>query len=187
MKTIKLTHGFETIVDDEDYEYLSQWPWHATSPKSGKHIYACRKGRICEGDHRQTILMHRIIINVPDNLKTDHINGNGLDNRRSNLRMCTDAQNGYNSKKKGKTSKYKGVTWRPRSKQWAARIAANGICYNLGLFTNEHAAAYVYNLAAEYLFGEFARLNIIPIDLLLNFEIQETIGQKIEMKELMSG
>lgn len=99
MKEIPLTKGYKTIVDDEDYDFLMRWRWHAVIAHS---VYAerCERPR---GGKIKHIMMHRVINNTPDGMETDHINGNGLDNRRSNLRSVTKNQNQWNRKpnKKG--------------------------------------------------------------------------------------
>lgn len=104
--------------------------------------------------------MHREIMDVPKHLVCDHINHNGLDNRKNNLRTCTRQQNTHNQKprKKG-TSKYKGVDWNKRQKKWRARIYYRGKCHYLGYFNNEIDAALTYDKKAKELFGEFACLN----------------------------
>jgi len=89
----------------------------------------------------------------------DHINGNGLDNRRSNIRLSTYSHNSANMKKYEGTSKYKGVSWMKNKKSWLAQINSKGKHWYLGRFKNEEDAAIVYNVAAQLVFGKFARLN----------------------------
>lgn len=91
--------------------------------------------------------------------ETDHRNGNGLDNRRKNLRPCTHAQNCRNAKPRSVSSKYKGVGWSRVHNKWRARIRVDGILKSLGVFTEEAQAARAYDRAAAEYFGEFARLN----------------------------
>lgn len=93
----------------------------------------------------------------------DHINGNTLDNRRSNLRFATKSQNSINSTKSSGVSNYKGVWFRQRKKPWVAEINKDGIKYYLGSYSNEVEAALAYNKKAVELFGEFAVENVVGI------------------------
>lgn len=160
MKEIKLTQGQVALVDDEDYEWINQWKWHAQ--RSGDGFYACRT-ETKNGKHK-LISMHRLIAETPHLLITDHINGNTLDNRRANLRPCDYRQNMYNSIGKVKTSVagYKGVdiSTNPRlKKKYRATIFVNGRHVFLGCFYTPKEAAMAYDKAAVKYFGDFARLN----------------------------
>ena len=158
-KTIPLTRDYVTVVDNDDYEWLNQYKWYSACGRGGL-IYAARNIR--RNGKRTMEFMHRIIINPAENMEVDHINGNGIDNRRHNLRVCTHSQNAQNQRpqKRNLSSKYKGVYWRKRRKCWRAQIQNNGKKMYLGHFDNEEAAAHAYNEAAIRLFGEFAQLNI---------------------------
>jgi len=106
--------------------------------------------------------MHRQIINVPVFLLVDHINGNGLDNRKANLRPATHSQNVRNRPKAryaSPRSKYKGVTWHKRKRKWNTRIRVKGRTIPLGYFDNELHAAKAYDHAARKYHGDFASLN----------------------------
>ncbi len=104
--------------------------------------------------------MHREILNTPDGFVTDHINGNGLDNREANLRVCTREQNKQNSVKRTKTSsKFKGVDWYKPYKKWRVRITFEKKPMHIGLYDDEVKAAQAYDQKAIELFGEFANLN----------------------------
>lgn len=154
MKTIKLTQNKIALVDDEDFEYLNQFKWLCANG------YAIRK--ISINGKRKTIWMHRLIMNTPDDMQTDHIHHDPLDNRKENLRICTRQQNGMNRKSnKNSTSKYKGVSWKKREKKWQSYIQINGTSKHLGGFKSEEDAALSYNQAATKYFGEFALLNVI--------------------------
>lgn len=154
MKSIPLTHGKFAIVDDEDYEWLMQWKWQASEKG-----YATRTQWVGNGKQKR-ISMHRLINKTPDGLETDHINGNRLDNRKCNLRTCTNAENQQNRRKKeGTTSVYKGVHWNSKDKRWYALIKHDGKTTYLGSFKNEIDAATTYNKAASEIHGEFARIN----------------------------
>ena len=154
-RRIALTRGKFAIVDAEDYYQLSKFNWYAKP--DGKTIYAGRT------DDRKAIIMHRVIMGAPDHLSVDHIDHNGLNNRRSNLRLCTKAQNSRNVfSYKGSTSKYKGVCWYKKGGKWSAKIKLNNKTYHLGHFEDEIAAAKAYDKKAVELHGEFACLNFPP-------------------------
>lgn len=151
MGTIPLTKGYIALVDDEDYEWLNQRKWQAQVHRNT--VYAFRK------DGRKTVRMHRLILSAPSKIGVDHINGNGLDNRKANLRLANNSQNLANMRKPkhGKTSKYKGV-YKFRN-SFAAQIKINKQKIYLGCFKNEEEAALAYNTAAIKYFGEYARVN----------------------------
>ncbi|MBA7691068.1 hypothetical protein ES703_99606 [subsurface metagenome] len=164
---IPLTQGKFAIVDAEDYDRLNQYKWYASKCKNT--FYACR----VEGG--TTIRMHREIMRAPKGLICDHIDHNGLHNRKGNLRLCTNAQNSYNQQACATgTSKYKGVCWHKCRSKWSARIRCDGKFYNLGDFDNEMEAAMAYDNKAAELFGEFAWLNF-PERMELNKWIRKII------------
>ncbi len=151
-KLIPLTRGKFAIVDAADFELLNRYKWHAL--KGGRTFYARsqEKGR--------AIRMHRLITNAPKGLFVDHINHNGMDNRRANLRFCTRAENNRNSlPRRGGTSRYKGVHWCKRRKKFIATITFNRKKRVLGYFDSEIDAAKAYDKRARELFGEFVYLN----------------------------
>jgi len=161
---IQLTQGFKTIVDKKDLPKVSKYFWHVLKLKNGNTNYA--RTTINCPNKRQTISMHRFILNAKKGQEVDHINTNGLDNRRSNIRICTRIENCMNSKKidqnKRKTSSvYKGVSFDRENNKYRARIKYNGKLIYLGRFKNEYDAAESYNQAAAKLFGKFAKLNKI--------------------------
>jgi hypothetical protein len=153
------------IVSDKDYERVSEYHWHAMST-GNRGVCASRRFRI--NKVRILQLMHRFILGIEkeDRLDVDHKNGNALDNRRKNLRICTKAQNMYNRRKQKTpcTSKYKGVSWRKTEKKWVVGIKFNRKSLNLGYYKNEIYAAKVYDKKAKELFGEFACLNFPKIE-----------------------
>ena len=153
MKHIGLTQGRQAIVDDEDYEWLSQWKW-LLFPMD-RYYYAARFSR------DTFILMHRLLLDIPTGKVCDHINHDGLDNRRCNIRICTIADNLRNSKSRGGSSQYKGVYWSKQNKAWVAQIKYNYTMYYLGKYKDEDKAAIAYNTGALELFGEYAYLNEI--------------------------
>jgi hypothetical protein len=156
MKEIPLTQGQVALVDDEDYEFLSQYKWHAR--KHRKTFYAVTAIHNSITGKQVHIKMHQAIIGMRlDQKVIDHINCRGVDNRRENLRHCTFAQNRRNSASYEGVSKYKGVHL--VGKKWRARIRINGKSVSLGMFTKEISAAIAYDITAYQYFGEFAKLN----------------------------
>lgn len=152
----KYGEGKFTLVDDADFERLSQYKWRCDATGYARYsVYDKLKKTI------QTVLMHRIILDTPDDLHTDHINGDRLDNRRSNLRIATCQQNSANRKAQGKASIFKGVTL--HRGLWRAQICVNLTGIHLGYFLTQRAAAQAYNDAAIELFGEFAWLNDVSL------------------------
>lgn len=153
MKRIKLSQGKFTLVDDDDFKWLSEWKWYFNKG------YAVRNSSYILGK-RITLFMHREILRVPVEMFTDHIDGDELNNRRGNLRICTKSENARNRKILSiNASGYKGVNWRKLEKKWQAHIKVNGIQIHLGYFTTAQEAACVYDRAALKYFGEFARPN----------------------------
>lgn len=159
-KEIPLTKGKVVIVDDEYYDELSRYKWRAVKFKNRSAFYACRSLSLPNNKQR-LIWMHREIINPPYGKQVDHINGNSLDNRLENLRVCTVQENQCNrGVPKNNTSGYKGVTRSAsNSKNWVAQICFNRRHIRLGSYADIVDAAKAYDEAAIRLFGEFARTN----------------------------
>jgi len=156
MKQIELTQGKVTLVDDEDYDRLSQLKWYANPPhETDLSFYACHKPA-----NSKYVSMHRLILNAPDGVHVDHIDGDGLNNQRSNLRLCTHQQNSMNRRlSRNNTSGYKGVSWHKKDKKWNVRIRINGKRIQIGQFFCLVKAAKAYDKKAIELFGDFARPN----------------------------
>ena len=148
MKEIQLSKGKITLVDDEDYQYLNQWKWYSYKIGNSYYSHAVIKYK--------TVIMHRLIMNCPTNLVIDHIDHDGLNNQKSNLRICTQRQNTVNRMPFGK-SKYKGVYF--DGNRIRAIINYNNKKRYLGSFKNEMDAAKAYDEAAKKHHGEFAYLN----------------------------
>ena len=158
MKEIPLTRGYVALVDDEDYEWLSQWKWHALVISSSPR--AVRNASIANGGSKGTIYMSRQIVDAPPGMPVDHQDHDTLNNQRSNLRVCTYSQNNANRRKTaGCTSRFKGVYWNKGCRKWCAQIKLGGLCKYLGLFVDEVKAAQAYNREAVCRSGEFALLN----------------------------
>jgi len=161
MKYIDLTRGYRAIVDDEDFEWLNQWKWHTTTQtKPGEPYYARRTVQTGPGKSK-SVLMHREILGLTRTVQhTDHRDGNGLNNRRYNLREATNQQNQFNQRRAIRgTSKFKGVCWRKLNRKWRAQIKDSPRHITLGYFSDEKEAAQVYDQAALKLFGEFTATN----------------------------
>jgi len=149
MKEIQLTQGKVANIDNEDYEYFNKWKWsygsngYARREVAGKYVY-----------------MHSLIAKTPKGMLTDHINGDKLDNRKSNLRICTASQNQQNKGNPvNNTSGAKGVDWDNKNKRWRARIRVQGKYIYLGLHKLINSAIVAYNDAAKKYHGDFAKLN----------------------------
>lgn len=152
---LPLSKGYQAVIDSDDVARTNS-KWSAQVFKNGK-VYAFRKIK------KRTVYLHRVILGIVDypEYEGDHVNGNGLDNRRKNLRITTRSMNSKNqtTKRKG-SSKFKGVaysTW--TSKRWCARITVNQRFINLGRFKTEEEAARAYDQAARKYFGDHAHLN----------------------------
>jgi len=159
-RKIPLTRGKFAIVDDDDFEKLAGYKWFAV--KNGRSFYAHRMKNSKKARPRQILVqMHRVILNAPDGVLVDHINHNGLDNRKANLRLATIEQNSWNRRKNpgNFTSKYKGVSWHKLSRKWHARIVYKQKWISIGYFDDEQSAARAYDEKAKELFGDFAYLN----------------------------
>lgn len=153
MKHIPLTKGKFAVVDDEDYEVLSCYKWSASTGK-GKKWYAVRMG-----DYK-LILMHRQIMNPPKGLEVDHIDSDGLNNARNNLRVVTHRQNIMGKKKhKNTASKYRGVIWNKSRNRWNAQIKVNYKGIYLGSSKIQEEAAKMYDIASIKYFGIYGKTN----------------------------
>lgn len=166
MNSIPLNHGLQALVDKEDVQVLSSYKWCAMKNRSGAWGAVTHKWQSASRSAKR-IHMHRLIMACPDGMVVDHINGNRLDNRKANLRICTVEENNRNRKKhNGGTSRYKGVCRKvENSNSWTVYIAARGRSFYLGSYSTEKEAALVYDRAARRLHGEFARLNFPELSL----------------------
>lgn len=156
--TIPLATGGETIVSPEDAHIVSSKRWFLTHADSRRGGYVQRSERI--GGKRQPIYLHRLIANARRGEIVDHINGNGLDNRRENLRIATAQLNSVNRRSYTPSSGYRGVV--ARGNRWQASISIKRRFKSLGYFGDAESAARAYDAAAIAEFGEFAVLNFPP-------------------------
>ncbi|HZS10413.1 MAG TPA: HNH endonuclease [Blastocatellia bacterium] len=156
MKYIFITGGQKAKVDDADHTWLSKYTWHLKKDRNNSYTAT----NILFGKRYKTVYMHALIMSPPAGMQVDHRNGDGLDNQRKNLRVCTQLQNSYNRKKyENCSSQFKGVTWAANIRKWRVWITKNQRRIYLGNFINEREAALTYDREAMNLFGEFARLN----------------------------
>ena len=151
---VPLTRGYEAIIDAADIAIVDRWNWYADV--DAHTVYAVRSAK--EGGKQSTIIMHRLLVDAPAVMEVDHINGNGLDNRRLNLRLATRSQNMRN---KGlsvsNTSGFKGVSWHKSESKWQARITLHRKTRYLGLYPTPEAAHAAYCEASTILHGTFSR------------------------------
>jgi hypothetical protein len=155
MKEISLSRDKVALIDDEDFEFLSSIHWYATALNYAKARLRNQDGKL------YSVLMHRLLLGARKGEQVDHKNHDTLDNRRVNLRLCSNAENTKNRRKhKNSSSLYKGVSWFPYTRKWRAQICFNGKVISLGYFLSEQEAALVYKEKAKELFGEFAYYEI---------------------------
>lgn len=152
INTLLLSKNQKATIDPEDYEYLSQWKW-----------YVSHYGYAVTNWQGRKIYMHRLLMETPEGLHTDHINRDKLDNRKSNLRICENSQNVANRpKQSNNTSGYKGVFWSIQQNKWAAKINIKGKQIHLGFHNDKKEAARAYDTAAKEKLGEYAYPNGVP-------------------------
>jgi hypothetical protein len=152
LKLIELTQNKVAIVDDDDFELVNKYKWHYS--KASKNYGRAKS--------TSGIAMHRLIMKAEKGQEIDHINGNTLDNRKTNLRFVTHFNNQKNMKKSiANKSGYKGVSWHNKAKKWQSHIMIANKNMYLGLFNDVKEAAKAYNIKAIEHFGEFAKLNEI--------------------------
>jgi len=155
---VPLSRGDVALINSSDWAAIEGYAWKSKLGNNGKRYACVTVGRI-------TIYMHRVILGAPKGFEVDHINGDGLDNRRENLRLASQSQNSANTGKPKRpdgsahTSQFKGVTWDPMRRKWQSKITVLGKCRSLGRFLCEEEAARAYDLAALSTWGEFAQLN----------------------------
>lgn len=160
MKKIPLTQGKFTLVDDEDFERLNKYKWYAHFSKGCFYV---RRNlvRAKIGRKGKLTTMHRALMGAKSGEYIDHINGNGLDNRKSNLRVSKNLNGNCQNcgMRRNNTSGYKGVSLRTKSKKWVSQITAKDKRYILGDYDTAKEAAIAYDMAAKLLHGEYAKTN----------------------------
>jgi hypothetical protein len=153
---VPLTKGLEAVIDASDVDLVEGFKWFARI-KKGATSYAVRRATDSDGRNLD-VYMHRVIAQTPTEFDTDHVDGNGLNNRRSNLRYATKSQNMHNMRKRrDNTSGFKGVSWHKSSEKWMARIRLNGEQHHIGSFTTLQAAHEAYSQVSSRMHGEYAR------------------------------
>ncbi len=159
VREIPLTKGAVALVDAADFPQLARWNWFLKDDEEWGLRYAVRMSRV--GGKRSVIRMHVQLMGVTNGLEVDHINRNGLDNRRSNLRLASHSQNAANTRllRRRNSSGLRGVSWSKFARKWRAQLQFEGRHYHLGYFTTKEAAAAAYNAQAVELFGDFAVVN----------------------------
>lgn len=158
MKEIQMPNkpGLVALVDDEDYERLAKYRWRAKGDRGTYYAYT----DIYVGGKRKMTSMHSMVISRGGKTQVDHIDHNGLNNQKSNLRAASHAENQRNrGKEKGNTSGYKGVSFQKSTGQWQASIRIDGTLVYMGCFDSKEEAARAYDRAAKKKHGEFAKLN----------------------------
>jgi hypothetical protein len=152
---VPLSRGMEAIIDACDVPLVNKWTWSVQV--QARANYACRADR--SSGKQAYFLLHRVIMDAPPNMQVDHIDGDGLNNRRSNLRLATVAENHRNLRKpSNNTSGYKGVSWRKDRSKWRAAIRVDGRLITLGTFDCPQRAHVAYCEASARLHGEFGRV-----------------------------
>lgn len=157
MKEIPLSQGKVAMVDDADFAWLMQFSWHVH--RGSNTLYAFSVVGSSTNPNRPHFYMHRLILGAEKGSYVDHIDHNGLNNQRDNIRLCTPRQNMMNKRGQSKTSRFKGVLYRKRRKAWQAKIYLNYRLTHLGTYDTELDAALAYDKAARFHFRDFALLN----------------------------
>jgi hypothetical protein len=153
---IALTKGYEAVIDAADVPLVEGWNWYAQP--GGRTVYAASKGAAC--GRRCRVFLHRLLLGEPLDVFVDHVNSDGLDNRRANLRLASASQNQHNkAMQNNNTSGFKGVTWKANKRQWVARISCGGKSKHLGYFDTPEAAHFAYASASAAIHGEFGRVS----------------------------
>jgi hypothetical protein len=138
MREIILTQGKVALVDDEDFEELNKFKWYASVKKKTSYAQRAKAGQ-----NQKKLFLHRVLIDAPQGFEVDHIDGDGLNNQKSNLRIVTRRENAQN-RHINKSSRFFGVTWDKEHTRWRAAIKIKNVTKYLGLFTTEEEAHQKY-------------------------------------------
>lgn len=153
---VQLTMGYEAVIDAVEAPLVGQWNWTALLQPHSNTVYAYRHD--CSGPKKRNVRMHRLIAGDPPGLDVDHRDGNGLNNRRSNLRAATKSQNAHNARlSRRNSSGAKGVYWSNRAQRWIVEIRLHGQRHYVGTFVRLDDASSAYASASARLHGEFGR------------------------------
>lgn len=150
---VPLTKGYEAVIDAADVDLVSAYSWRALVRKDTVYAQAqtARPNRVA-------LLLHRVVIGAPSGLHVDHKDGDGLNNRQSNLRLATRGENSRNCRlSRANTSGLKGASYDKRSRRWQSYIRVKGKMKHLGLYDSAEAAHRAYCRASETLHGDFGR------------------------------
>lgn len=158
---IPLGHGKFAVIDYADIPLVSEFQWSLLGKTKLRRVAYAKRTVVDFSGKQTTAYMHRVIMGAGQKQEVDHINRNGLDNRRENLRLCSRAENSRNraTDRDKASSRFKGVSYSPRNKKYVAMICHEGKNSHLGTYASETDAASAYDRAAALLFGQFARLN----------------------------
>lgn len=152
MVEIKLKNGTCILIDDDDFEKVSKFKWHVSKIKYAHYAVSRINGK--------TVYLHRLVMDAPKGTYVDHINMNGLDCRKENLRLCTNSQNMHNrGAQKNSKSGVKGVSWSKNKNKWVVHLTVDKKTRHLGFFTNIDAARKRYEEESKRIVGEFFREN----------------------------
>ncbi len=157
IKEIELSQGKVAIIDSEDFYIVNKYKWSYRVSNGRKYCASNTK----EKGKSTTLHLARLIMNCPKGMTVDHINHDTLDNRKCNLRICTQAENSRNTRPRNGTSRYKGVHKLKHYDKWRVAITVNRVKYHIGYFATQEEAALAYNKAALKYHGKFAYLNIV--------------------------
>lgn len=147
---VPLTRGYSAKISPEDLPLVSGFKWYVKPARNTAYAIRSSDGK----------RMHNVILAPPAGMLADHADGDGLNNTRLNLRLATPLQNNHNRRhEKTGTSRFKGVSWRSKERNWRAQICIDGRRICLGNFQDEEKAAQLYDFVAAQFFGAFARLN----------------------------
>lgn len=182
-RLVPLTQGKHAIVDSSDFDLVSGLTWQYSTHGYAVHSYHDRQTK-----KRKSISMHRLILGVSDrSIHIDHISGNGLDNRRSNLRTCTHTENHFNRHRPYGKSRFLGVSFSDKEDRWTASLKAYLRQYWLGYYETEEDAARAYDSAAKYYQGRFASLNFPTDDSILPLSKEDICKERHHSYKIRTG